>query len=96
MLESAWLLRQSMIYNLCWIKMMLTVRRDRSWEEGEPEVEGSGEAEESRGYESGVVGVVCQGQLHSLGLVWRQRLVWDVWRGSDDSLYWHRRVRDLS
>ena len=45
--------------------------------------------------ESGVVGVVHQGQLCSLGLVWRQRLIWDVQRGSDDSLYWRRRVRDL-
>ena len=35
-----------MIYNLCWIEMTLAVRRDRSREEGEPEVEGLGEAEE--------------------------------------------------
>ena len=44
--ESAQLLRRSIIYNLHWIKMMLAVRRDRSQEEGELEVDGSGEAEE--------------------------------------------------
>ena len=47
MLESAQLLRHSMIYNLCQIEMTLAVRRDRSQEEGEPEVKGLGEAEES-------------------------------------------------
>ena len=36
-----------MTYNLRRIEMMLVVQRDWSWEEGEPEVEGSGEAEES-------------------------------------------------
>ena len=36
-----------MVYNLHWIEMMLAVRRDRSQEKGELEVEGSGEAEES-------------------------------------------------
>ena len=46
-LESAWLLCRSMIYNLSQIEMTLAVRRDQSQEEGEPEVEGSGEAEES-------------------------------------------------
>ena len=46
-LESARLLHRSMVYNLRWIEMMLAVMRDRSWEEGEPEVKGSGEAEES-------------------------------------------------
>ena len=45
-LEGMQLLRQSVVYNLCWIEMMLAVWRDQSWEEGEPEVEGSGEAEE--------------------------------------------------
>ena len=45
--ESAQLLHRSVIYNLHRIKMTLVVRRDRSWEEGEPEVEGLGEAEES-------------------------------------------------
>ena len=45
--ESMQLLRCSMIYNLCRIKMTLAVQRDQSWEEGELEVEGSGEAEES-------------------------------------------------
>ena len=44
--ESAWLLCQSVIYNLCQIKMTLAVWRDWSREEGEPEVEGLGEAEE--------------------------------------------------
>ena len=44
--ESARLLCHSIIYNLRWIKMMLVVQRDQSWEEGEPEVKGSGEAEE--------------------------------------------------
>ena len=43
--------------------------------------------------ESRVGGVIHQGRLHSLGLVWRQRLVQGVQRGLDDSLYWHRRVR---
>ena len=46
-LESARLLRRSIIYNLHWIEMTLVVWRDWSREEGEPEVEGSGEAEES-------------------------------------------------
>ena len=45
--ESAWLLHRSMIYNLRWIKMTMAVWRDWSQEEGEPEVEGSGEAEAS-------------------------------------------------
>ena len=36
-----------MIFNLHQIKRMLVVQRAWSWEEGEPEVEGSGEAEES-------------------------------------------------
>ena len=45
--ESAQLLHHSIIYNLCWIEMMLAVQRDQSWEEGELEVEGSEEAEES-------------------------------------------------
>ena len=44
--ESARLLCHSIIYNLHWIKMMLVVQRDQSQEEGEPEVKGSGEAEE--------------------------------------------------
>ena len=44
--ESAWLLRCSVIYNLRQIEMTLAVRRDRSREEGELEVKGSGEAEE--------------------------------------------------
>ena len=44
--ESARLLRCSVIFNLRQIEMML-VWRDQSWEEGEPEVKGSGEAEES-------------------------------------------------
>ena len=43
--ESARLLHRSMVYNLRQIEMMLAVRRDWSQEEGEPEVEGSGEAE---------------------------------------------------
>ena len=38
---------RSMIYNLSRIEMTLAVWRDQSQEEGEPEVEGSGEAEES-------------------------------------------------
>ena len=38
-----------MVYNLCWIEMTLAVRRDRSREEGELEVKGSGEAEELGG-----------------------------------------------
>ena len=41
------LLRCSLIFNLHWIEMTLVVQRDRSREEGEPEVKGSGEAEES-------------------------------------------------
>ena len=45
--ESVWLLHRSMIYNLHRIEMMLVVWRDQSREEGEPEVKGSGEAEES-------------------------------------------------
>ena len=45
-LEGMQLLCQSVVYNLCQIEMMLVVRRDQSWEEGELEVEGSGEAEE--------------------------------------------------
>ena len=45
--ESMWLLCRSVIYNLHWIEMMLVVWRDWSREEGELEVEGSGEAEES-------------------------------------------------
>ena len=49
MSESTWLLRQSMVYNLCQIEMTLAVWRDQSQEEGEPEVEGSGEAEELGG-----------------------------------------------
>ena len=44
--ESVWLLHCSIIYNLRRIKMMLAVRRDRSQEEGEPEVKGSEEVEE--------------------------------------------------
>ena len=43
MSESAWLLGCSMVFNLCWIEMTLAVQRDWSQEEGEPEVEGSGE-----------------------------------------------------
>ena len=45
--ESAWLLRCSMIFNLHWIEMTLVVWRDWSREEGELEVKGLGEAEES-------------------------------------------------
>ena len=45
--ESARLLHRSIIYNLRRIEMTLAVRRDWSQEEGEPEVKGSGEAEES-------------------------------------------------
>ena len=45
--ESARLLRQSVTYNLRQIEMTMAVRRDWSREEGELEVEGSGEAEES-------------------------------------------------
>ena len=45
--ESARLLRCSVISNLCQIEMTLAVWRDWSQEEGEPEVKGSGEAEES-------------------------------------------------
>ena len=44
--ESARLLHRSIIYNLHQIEMTLVVQRDWSWEEGEPEVEGLGEAEE--------------------------------------------------
>ena len=44
--ESMQLLCRSVIYNLCQIDMSLAVQRDRSQEEGEPEVKGSGEAEE--------------------------------------------------
>ena len=46
-LENAWLLHCLMIYNLRRLEMSLAVRRDWSQEEGEPEVEGLGEAEES-------------------------------------------------
>ena len=46
MSESVQLLHHSMIYNLDRIKMTLVVWRDQSQEEGELEVEGSGEAEE--------------------------------------------------
>ena len=49
MLESAWLLHRLMVYNLRSIEMSLAIWRDRSWEEGELEVKGSGEAEESGG-----------------------------------------------
>ena len=45
--ESTWLLHHSVIFNLHWIEMTLVVWRDWNWKEGEPEVEGSGEAEES-------------------------------------------------
>ena len=48
-LESAWLLHWSVVYNLCQIEMTLVVQRDWSWDEGEPEVGGSGEAEELEG-----------------------------------------------
>ena len=48
-MESMWLLCWSVIYNLHQIEMMLVVWRDWSQEEGEPEVRGSGEAEESEG-----------------------------------------------
>ena len=44
--ESAWLLHCSIVYNLHQIEMMLVVWRDRSREEGEPEVKGEEEAEE--------------------------------------------------
>ena len=44
--ESAWLLHCLMVYNLWHIEMSLAIRRDQSQESGEPEVEGSGEAEE--------------------------------------------------
>ena len=40
------LLHRSMIYNLRQIEMTLAVQRDRSQEEGEPEVKGPEEAEE--------------------------------------------------
>ena len=46
MSESVRLLHHSIIYNLHQIEMTLAVRRDRSWEEREPEVEGLEEAEE--------------------------------------------------
>ena len=46
-LESMQLLHRSMTYNLRQIEMTLAVWRDWSREEGEPEVKGSGEAEES-------------------------------------------------
>ena len=45
--ESTRLLHWSVIYNLRQIKMTMAVRRDQSQEEGELEVNGSGEAEES-------------------------------------------------
>ena len=48
MSESVRLLHHSMTYNLCRIEMMLAVWRDWSWEEGEPEVKGSGEQAEER------------------------------------------------
>ena len=47
--ENMQLLHQSVIYTLHQIKMMLVVWRYRSQEEGEPEVGGSGGAEESEG-----------------------------------------------
>ena len=47
MSKSVRLLHCSMIFNLHQIEMMLAVQRDWSWEEGDPEVEGLGEAEES-------------------------------------------------
>ena len=43
------MLCQSVIYNLHRIEMSLAVWRERSWDEGEPEVGGSGEAEEPEG-----------------------------------------------
>ena len=48
-LESTQALCRLVIYNLHQIEMMLAVWRDWSREEGELEVEGSGEAEESGG-----------------------------------------------
>ena len=45
--ESMQLLHQLVTYNLHRIKMTLAVQREQSWEEGELEVWGSGEAEES-------------------------------------------------
>ena len=45
--ESARLLCQSIIYNLHQIEMTLAVQRDQSRDEGELEVKGLGEAEES-------------------------------------------------
>ena len=47
--KSMWLLRQSVIYNLQQIEMTLAVQRDQSWEEGQPEVRGSGEADRLEG-----------------------------------------------
>ena len=47
--ESAQLLCRSMVYNLQCVEMSLAIRRDWSREEGELEVEGLGEAEESGG-----------------------------------------------
>ena len=44
--ESARLLHRSVTYNLHRIEMTMVVWRDWSQEEGEPEVEGLGEAEE--------------------------------------------------
>ena len=49
MLDSAWLLHWSMVHNLHQIEMTLVVQRDWSWDEGEPEVGGSGGAEELEG-----------------------------------------------
>ena len=49
MSESMQLLHWLVIYNLRQIEMSLAVQRDRSQDEGEPEVWGSGEAEESEG-----------------------------------------------
>ena len=49
MLESMRPLHQSVVYNLHWIEMTLVVQRDQSRDEGELEVGGSGEAEESEG-----------------------------------------------
>ena len=48
-LESVWLLHWLVVYNLHWIEMMLAVWGDWSRDEGEPEVRGSEEAEESEG-----------------------------------------------
>ena len=47
--ESVRLLCQLVTYNLWQIEMVLVVWRDRSWQGGEPEVGGSGEADESEG-----------------------------------------------